>query len=130
MCAQDLSKAQGVNSPVAGSLRVRQPCEDRDKRQEMVNKVGTNSGLTRSSKGEVTMKRSQWRVGSKPRVNTRDRVVKSKANVNCCVKRQSRQTKDSSSNNDNKLRRLNESSVTVNLTSFKQKMTIQTTCLH
>jgi len=31
MCAQDLSNAQGVDAPVAGSLRVRQPYGDKDK---------------------------------------------------------------------------------------------------
>jgi len=67
------------------------------------------------------MKRSQHRVDGKPKVDMSDKAAKLKMNVNCCVKCQSQQTKDSSSNDDNKLRRLNESAVTVNLRSFKQK---------
>jgi len=82
MCAQDLTNTQGVNTPVAGSLRVRQPYEVKDKRQ------GT---------------------------------IKPKANVDCPVKRQSQQTRGGNSNNDSKLRRVNESTVTVNLTRIQSK---------
>jgi len=65
----------------------------------MVTRVRTNSGPTRSGEQRVAMERRQQGVGSKPRVNTRDGVTKSKVNVNCYVKHQSRQAKDSSSNN-------------------------------
>ena len=34
VCAQDLSNAQSVDALVAGSLRVRQPYGDKDKRKE------------------------------------------------------------------------------------------------
>ena len=58
MYAQDLMNAQGVNAPVAGSLRVWQPYGDKDKGQEMDNKVGMSSGSTRSGEQEVMTKRS------------------------------------------------------------------------
>jgi len=90
MCAQDPSNAQGVDAPVAGSLRVRQLYGDKDERQEMVNKVRTNGSPTRNSELEIVTKRSQWGVGGNPRVDMRDGAAKSKANVNCCVRRQSR----------------------------------------
>ncbi len=34
MCAQDLSNAQGVNAPVAGSLMVWQPYADKDEGEQ------------------------------------------------------------------------------------------------
>ncbi len=118
MCAQDLSSTCGVNAPVAGSLRVQQPYGDRDEGQKMVNKVRTNNSLTRNGVREVTTTSNQWRVDGKPRVDMRVRMTKLRMNVNCHVKCQSHQARDNSSNNDNKLRRLNESAVTVNLIRF------------
>ena len=99
MYAQDLSNARSVDAPVAGSLRVRQPYGDKDERQETVDKVGTNGGPTRNGEQEVATKRNQCRVDSKPEIYMSDKAAKSKTNVNCCVKCQSRQTKGGSSNN-------------------------------
>ena len=99
VCAQDPSNTQSADALVAGSLRVWQPYGDKDKRQEMVNKVRTNSSPTRNSERGVTTKRNQHRVDGQPEIYTSDEAAESKTNVNCCVKRQSRQTKDGSSNN-------------------------------
>jgi len=116
MCAQDLSNAQSVDAPVAGSLRVQQPHGDKDKGKRLgtLNGVRANSGPTRSSKWKVGTRNKPTKDG-KPGVRARCRMTKLKSSANCCVSCKSQQRRDNSSNDNNKLRRFNESAVTVNL---------------
>ncbi len=48
VCTQDHSNARGVNAPVTGSLRVRQPYGDKDGIREIGSSVGVNDNLTRN----------------------------------------------------------------------------------
>ena len=90
MCVQDLLNTQGVNAPVAGSLRVWQPYGDKDKGKRLgtVNRVGENDNPTRSSERKVETKSKPTRDG-KPGVRVRGRTTKSEANVDFCVNCQS-----------------------------------------
>ena len=65
MCAQDLSNTQGVNAPVAGSLRVRQPYGDEDKIRETGSEVGMNNNPTRSGKQRIAAKVNRLRINGR-----------------------------------------------------------------
>jgi len=84
VCAQDLSNAQGVDAPVAGSLRVQQPYGDKDKvtrsQTEVVNGV-RNSNLTRVNKWRIEAKGKPR--DNKPGVIARGRMTKLESNANC-----------------------------------------------
>jgi len=92
VCAQDLLNAQSVNAPVTGSLRVQQPCGDKDKgkrsQTEAVNGVRINNNWTRDIKWEINVKSKSMR-GAKPGVRARGRTTKLKPSTNCCVSLQS-----------------------------------------
>jgi len=93
---------------------------------EAVNGVGMNDDLIRD---RIKAKDKPMR-DNKPGVVAGGRTMESKSNANCQVDRQSQQTRNNRSNNTTNSERLNKSAVTVNLTGFEQKMTIQTMCLH
>jgi len=48
VCTQDCTNARGVNTPVVGSLRVRQPYGDEDEIRVIGSGVGINNNPTRS----------------------------------------------------------------------------------
>ena len=76
VCAQDLSNTQGVNAPVAGSLRVRQLYGDEDEIREMGIEVGTNNNPTKSGKQRIAAASNRLGISGRRGVVTSSRAMK------------------------------------------------------
>jgi len=82
MCAQDLSNAQSVDAPVAGSLSVRNCMETKTKGEKesgTVNRVRAKGSPTKSGKWKVKTE-DKPTSNSKPGVRMRGKTTKSKSN--------------------------------------------------